>query len=564
MAAHTQSINADSRKELLSAVDGFAKRGGITRDKALAAWYATTFLGVDEDEAIDAASVDGPGDNGCDFIYVDYEQAQVIVLQGYVSDRAERATPVKKWNVLTAALGNIKDPESFKHGGRADIYERLQEVAIDECSLLFGVISLSTTNAEISRHVEATRRSKAYGSNTYFIYEAQESLHEQFLVAKAAGRSVDADTIKFSTNVIDIKGEFGQAVVGSVKASELSRLYDKHKNRLFEGNVRLFVGQRKGGINEKMIETAETKPGIFWALNNGVTIVAESYESITERKFKLQQFSIVNGCQTTVSLCKAIDRQPDAANSEVLVRVVGARKSLLTDIVRYNNTQNPVRLSAVRLLDPIQESIRSKLAPIGYKYAPKQEGAKLSRNKYRIDLERITQYLASLSDETVLEAVAKKSDLYDKSYKTIFPRSLSAERVLLVWLLALAIEEERISMVDSVGKSDAIMSAILGIHGTPWGLYVAERLIEKGGNDLSRLTLSKINSPEFYAAIEKYAKKAMELYTELAVNILSGDDGQANPRNTMRVQKFLITLKRQLILRVSKPGALRLPKFQNI
>ena len=66
------------RKELLAAIDALAKRGGTNRDKALAAWYASAILGIDEDEALDAASVDGPGDNGCDFIFVDDEQAQVI------------------------------------------------------------------------------------------------------------------------------------------------------------------------------------------------------------------------------------------------------------------------------------------------------------------------------------------------------------------------------------------------------------------------------------------------------------------------------------------------------
>ena len=555
---------ADTRKELLSAIDGLAKRGGINRDKALAAWYAATLLGIDEDEAIDGASVDGPGDNGCDFIYIDDEQAQIIVIQGYVSDRPDRATPVKKWNSLTASVASIRDPESFSHGGRTDIYDRLKDVSIDDYALVFGVVSVSAHNDEIARHVEAAHRSKAYGANSTFIYESQDSLYDKYVVARAAGRSVDSDTLTFSTGVIETKGEFGQAVVGSVKASELGRLYATYKNKLFEGNVRLFVGQRKGGINEKIIETAESKPGVFWALNNGITIVADSYESLTESKYKINQFSIVNGCQTTVSLCKAIEKSPAAGSCEVLVRVVGARKALLTDIVRYNNTQNPVKLSAVRLLDPIQESLRSKLANHGYTYAPKQEGAKLQRSPQRIELERITQYLAAQSDETVLEAVAKKSDLYDKSYKSIFPRGITAERVLLAWLIALAVEEERMSMLESIDKGDSITAAILGIHGTPWGIYVSTYLINKSSNDLSRLTLQKLTKPEFKSAIEKYVKKGMELYTDLAVNILSVTEEQPNPRNQMRVKAFLDTLKRQLALRSGRFSTYKLPKLQNI
>lgn len=70
----------DPRKELTTAIDAVAKRGGITRDRAITAWYAATLLGVDEDEAIDAASVDGPEDAGCDFIYIDNDQETIYVL----------------------------------------------------------------------------------------------------------------------------------------------------------------------------------------------------------------------------------------------------------------------------------------------------------------------------------------------------------------------------------------------------------------------------------------------------------------------------------------------------
>jgi len=59
----------------------------------------------------------------------------------------------------------------------------------------------------------------------------------------------------------------------------LARLHKNYGNLLFEGNVRLFIGERKGGINEKIIDTATNRPGEFWALNNGITIVAESLKA---------------------------------------------------------------------------------------------------------------------------------------------------------------------------------------------------------------------------------------------------------------------------------------------
>ncbi|TAG75987.1 MAG: hypothetical protein EAZ24_09610, partial [Burkholderiales bacterium] len=70
MAMSNTSAN-DARKELIQSIDTLARRAGISRDKALTAWYAAIVLGIDEDDAIEAASIDGPEDGGCDFIYID-------------------------------------------------------------------------------------------------------------------------------------------------------------------------------------------------------------------------------------------------------------------------------------------------------------------------------------------------------------------------------------------------------------------------------------------------------------------------------------------------------------
>lgn len=565
VSSKDKTRNTDPRKELILAVDALARRGGITRDRAIAAWYATTLLGIDEDDAIDAASVDGPEDAGCDFIFIDDDQETIYVLQGYVSDRPDRSAGIKKWNALVAAISSIKDPISFQHAGRQDIYERLTEVDTENYSLVFGLITLAAKSDQIARQRETTVRSKAYGSSASFFYEYQESLYDKYLVAKAANRNVPEDTLSFSGSVAELRGEFGQAIVGSVYASELARLHNKYENQLFEGNVRLFIGQRKGGINEKIVETAETRPGDFWALNNGITIVADSFEGVTESKFNLRHFSIVNGCQTTVSLSKAIKNVEGAGKSQILVRVVGAKKTLLTDIVRYNNTQNQVKLSAVRLLDPIQESLRSAFLAIDYSYAPKQEGARLLKNPKRIELDKAAQYLASMSDETVLEAVTRKMELFDRFYKSVFPRGLSAERVFLAWQIAQEIEAERaVLQAANENHDDKVMKTILGIHGTPWGIYVANYLLEQSGSDLSKLTLQRMNTSDFRNAIAKYARKAMELYSEIAVNIVSSDDDGANVRNEIRVRPFLDKLKRTLSLRIVKAPTWKLPKLQNV
>ncbi|QVN05918.1 AIPR family protein [Pseudomonas rhodesiae] len=552
------------RKELLAAIDSLAKRGGISRDRALAAWYASTLLGIDEDEAIDAASVDGPEDAGCDFIYIDDDQQTIYILQGYVSERADKSAGLKKWNALVGAVASVKDPIMFQYAGRNDIYDRLTEGDTDGYSMVFGLVTLAAKSDLISRNREATVRSRSYGDVSFF-YEYQDTLYDKYLVVKAADRNVPQDSLQFNGGIAELRGEFGYSIVGSVYAGELFRLYSQYDNQLFEGNVRLFIGQRKGGINEKIVETAENRHGDFWALNNGITIVADSFEEIAANKYTIRSFSIVNGCQTTVSLSKAIENSPNAGQSQVLVRVVAAKKALLTDIVRYNNTQNPVKLAAVRLLDPIQESLRTTFSTIDYTYAPKQEGARVMKNSKRIELDKAAQYLAAMSDDTILEAVTRKMELFDRFYKMVFPRGLTAEKVFLAWLIAHEVEVERAVLLNAAGvPDDKVMKVILGIHGTPWGIFVTNFLIDRLGTDVSKLTLSKMVGDDFKNAVGKYSRKAMELYSEIAVSIVSSDDEAASVRNEIRVKPFLDKLKRTLALKLNNSARWKLPRLHNI
>lgn len=169
-----------------------------------------------------------------------------------------------------------------------------------------------------------------------------------------------------------------------------------------------------------------------------------------------------------------------------------------------------------------------------------------------------------MSDETILEAVTRKMELFDKFYKSVFPRGLQAEKVYLAWIVAQEIEKERATLISSNDLSDKVMHTILGIHGTPWGIYVTSYLIRELGSDLSKLSLKKMNTPEFTNAVSKYAKKGLELYAELAVNILSSGDNSLNIRNQIRVRSFLDKLNRNLGLRKNKFSTFKLPKLQNV
>ena len=247
-------------------------------------------------------------------------------------------------------------------------------------------------------------------------------------------RGIPEGVLKFSGGHIEDQGAYGRAWIGSVSALELQRLHKEYQDDLFAGNIRLFLGARKGGINEQIIKTANESPGSFWALNNGITIVADTAVPVPNKDgsttLKLTRFSIVNGCQTTSSLVQA--KAPKEA--KVLARVIAAKSSIRTDIVRYNNTQNAVRIWSVRAADDLQQTLMSDFKSVQIDYAPKQEGSRRKKDLRTIELDKVTQFLASSHNEFLIQAIANKGELFDQPYQKLFYKGVPATEVYLSWL----------------------------------------------------------------------------------------------------------------------------------
>lgn len=138
----------------------------------------------------------------------------------------------------------------------------------------------------------------------------------------------------------------------TVKGNSLRNLYQQHKESLYAWNIRGYLGNR--GINQEIRETAESSPEHFSYFNNGVSAICTEYW-INGNELKIEDFKIINGAQTISSLIKA------KANSDidVLFRLtktlsVKTEKGINRDIIKYNNSQNVVRISDFRSNDEIQ------------------------------------------------------------------------------------------------------------------------------------------------------------------------------------------------------------------
>lgn len=130
----------------------------------------------------------------------------------------------------------------------------------------------------------------------------------------------------------------------------LASMYNNFGSRLLEGNVRAFLSLR-GGVNKGIRDTILNEPQMFFAYNNGITVVAS--EIGTREKdgavglLWAKDLQVVNGGQTTASLAMAA-RNDKANLDNVLVQmklsVIPADESseIIPRISRYANSQNKV------------------------------------------------------------------------------------------------------------------------------------------------------------------------------------------------------------------------------
>lgn len=96
--------------------------------------------------------------------------------------------------------------------------------------------------------------------------------------------------------------------MGIVPGLMLAKLFKRYQGPLLEGNIRCFLSA-KGKVNKAIRTTIiGDSPERFFTYNNGIAVVANSVTLSSDGHYitSFDGFQIVNGGQTTVSLCNAL------------------------------------------------------------------------------------------------------------------------------------------------------------------------------------------------------------------------------------------------------------------
>jgi hypothetical protein len=224
-----------------------------------------------------------------------------------------------------------------------------------------------------------------------------QKLKEYYLRTTSADKSVPRKvTLQLRTErFFEIRDVNFPTVVTVIKGNALKDLYQQHREALFAWNIRGYLGDR--GINTEIKETAKNRPDDFFYFNNGISAVCTRYE-IEGNQLIAYDFQIINGAQTV----GAIGRAPSNEKLEILLRItktldIKTDKGINSDIIKFNNTQNIIKLSDFRANDPLQKWLEKefqKIKPRNHmpiiSYARKR-GGKSIKGVQRLTLEDLAK-----------------------------------------------------------------------------------------------------------------------------------------------------------------------------
>lgn len=525
----------DFEKALRKDVAEIAKRLEISESRAFAVWYGKVALRLEEQEALEAASYDGGNDRGADFFFVDDEWDRVIIAQWKYYASSNKTPPASELAQLFNVPNELADPQDLRDDGRDDLAEAAEALAeARDRGYALELRFFYPGKKHKDRDRDPTRLVRNFNSrNRAEEITAQMVRLEDLEVAyddyKGSTDRVQKGRLELvDGDFLEETGPYGRSFVATVPGSSLAALYGKHGNRLFDQNVRLFLGVRKGTVNAGIKDTLEDtqERGNFWAYNNGITIVARGVESDdTNAHLDLTDFSIVNGCQTTVSIAESSDTA--AKEVSVVARVIAAEDpDLIEKIIRFTNSQTPINIWDISARDKVQKRLRKELdeldQPWFYALRRGEFQTLLDKSRYgKHGARRVlpfplsAQYLAAFRGMPV-EAYKEKALLFTVHKNKVFSPDTDAQDLLWAWAVGQAVEKA-VPVIRKQLADDEVANAILKRGARFFVSSVTAQLLrERNGADfVSRVGVAGLFTKAMSERLLKYGMLGALFYVQI-------------------------------------------------
>lgn len=320
---------------------------------------------------------DGPNDGGIDAIFNDpnSDDNDIIIMQcknyNKSSLRPEEisAAILKIQNTLNELQ---KNKISSFNSRLVEAYRDATANSGDNGTIrIYFFTMYQPSNKRISNKIE--KQFQTFPYEVEFIYG--KDIEDQIEICDNGKTCVESDKL-----IIDSKNNilhFGGSVIVNISAKSLAGLYNKRKNGLLGMNLRYYVRQKS--VDLGIQRTIQNEPNYFWYKNNGIVIFCEDFW-IDGNELKLQNFSIINGGQTT----NQISRLEIDKDFYLLCKVIKAptgeknKEQFAFEIAEASNSQKPIKPGDLKANTPEQLNLRKQLRKYHVWYITKK-GDKASK-----------------------------------------------------------------------------------------------------------------------------------------------------------------------------------------
>ena len=426
-----------NKQEFVERIDRETKSyiNSVRQERAsFLAWFLINYFKLEEDTALDMIC-DSPNDKGIDGIYVDEINEEIYIFQSkyspnHQSDQGDndlrnfigsRSWFLSKENILSLdnSLASAELKSLIK---RLDVYDRIEKK--------YELYCVFVTNKKFN--IDAKEFLGVVGPN----FEAYDfkRMYDEYIYTGKDLPVIDEfefpiDNQKLIHGTTDGKNKY---FMFPAKVKSLTQLRGIQDKTLFTKNVRYSLGRTRVNRDiKKTIQNTDEHKNVF-LYHNGITLICQTTEQ-DDSHLKIINYSVVNGCQSTVTFYENKNYLSD--DLEILVKVIetGDEENLARKITYYTNNQNSISLKDLKSNDKIQQDIQEDF----FRKFNNTILYKIKRGDEETNFDSVihNDFAAQLITSFYLKephTTHQKTKIFSDNYNSIFNRRINAIYIFLL------------------------------------------------------------------------------------------------------------------------------------
>lgn len=392
------------------------------------------YLSLNQKDALDAITDDG-GDNKIDaFYYSDDEDelTELIVIQSKYT-QVDGETGSFKEDEIKLCITNCKKflrGEDFQTTNKKlqDKMSNYRKLLLENDSPAISIKLFFATNGIIHEgHKKLNEVIECQEDNVFPVFVDATKFGNQPILDKADLKINLKSNDDKTDSIFLIEDDLYAGKIVSCSIKDLMDFYEKSGERLLlSNNVRYLV--KNSNINKDIKNSFIEDPKRFCYLNNGITIVSESYSikptGLDLNKVEFTKPSIINGGQTVASLYQLYSAKYDEFKEQfdtakILIRIYKAPKEYSIKIAKATNSQNAISVVDLKANDAPQEILKRYLEKFGVGLISKT-GEDTTFYNDTITNQNILQLYAALFKDDPAKAKTSKAAIFKKYYDEVF------------------------------------------------------------------------------------------------------------------------------------------------